>query len=77
MRIFFFRFAYLSAVWLQFGQNAIEIIKEINFALDFALIVTKQLTNMQNWKNISHFSKYFKILFLLSIYYLADKGKCF
>ena len=38
----------LSAVWLQFGQNSIDILIENNFALDFALIVTKQLTNKQN-----------------------------
>ena len=31
-----FRFAYLSAVWLQFGQNSIDIIIENNFALDLA-----------------------------------------
>ena len=42
-----FRFAYLSAVWLQFGQNSIDTIIEINFALDFAVIVTKQLINKQ------------------------------
>ena len=35
---------------LQFGQNSIEIIIENNFAFDFALIVTKQLINKQNWK---------------------------
>ena len=46
----FFRFAYLSAVWLQFGQNSIEIINEKNCALYFSLIVTKQLINKQNWK---------------------------
>ena len=39
---------YLSAVWLQFVQNSIDIIIENNFALDFALIVTKQLINKQN-----------------------------
>ena len=44
----FFRFAYLSAVWLQIGQNSIDIIIENNFALDFALIVTKQLIIKQN-----------------------------
>ena len=44
----FFNFAYLSAVGLQFGQNSIDIIIENNFALDFALIVTKQLINKQN-----------------------------
>ena len=70
---FFFSFAYLSAVWLQFVQNSIDIIIENNFALDFALIVTKQLINKQNGF-FFHFSKYLT-LFLLGIYYLADKGK--
>ena len=43
---YFFRFAYLSAIWLQFGENSIDIITENNFALDFALIVTKQLIDI-------------------------------
>ena len=38
----FFSFAYLSAVWLLFGQDPIEIIVNKIFVLDFALIVTKQ-----------------------------------
>ena len=42
-----FSFAYLSAVWLKFGQNSIDII-ENSFAMDFALFVTKQLINKQN-----------------------------
>ena len=50
MRIFFFSFAYLSAVWLLFGQNPIEIILDNIFLLDFAQTVTKQLIDKQNWK---------------------------
>ena len=42
---FFFSFAYLSAVWLLFGQNRIEIIVDEIFVLDFAQIVTKQQPN--------------------------------
>ena len=30
-------------VWLQFGQNSIDIIIENNFALDFALVVCNRL----------------------------------
>ena len=33
---------HVSAVWLQFGQNQIEIIVVEIFVLDFAQIVTKQ-----------------------------------
>ena len=44
----FFSFAYLSAVWLLFGQNPIEIIVVKFFLLDFAQIVTKQLIDNQN-----------------------------
>ena len=44
----FFSFAYLSAVWLQFGQNPIEIIVDEIFVIDFAKIVTKQQINKQN-----------------------------
>ena len=44
----FFRFACLLVVWLQIGQNSIDIIIENNVAMDFALIVTKQLINKQN-----------------------------
>ena len=44
----FFSFAYLSAVWLLFGQNPIEISVDEIFVLDFAQIVTKQLINKQN-----------------------------
>ena len=44
----FFSFAYLSAVWLLFGQNLIKIIVDNIFVLDFAKIVTKQLINRQN-----------------------------
>ena len=36
-----FSFAYLSAVWLLFGQNPIEIIADNIFVMDFAKIVTK------------------------------------
>ena len=43
-----FCFAYLSAVWLLFGENAIEIIVDKFFLLDFAQIVTKQLIDKQN-----------------------------
>ena len=45
---YFFSFAYLSAVWLLFGQNPIEIIVDKFFLLDFAQIVTKQLIDKQN-----------------------------
>ena len=48
INIFFF--AYLSAVWLLFGYNPIEIIVYKFFLLDFAQIVTKQLIYKQNWK---------------------------
>ena len=48
MRNIFFSFAYLSAVWLLFGQNPIEIIVDKFFLLDFAQIVTKQLIDKQN-----------------------------
>ena len=44
----FFSFAYLSAVWLPFGQNPIEIIVDKFFLLDFAQIVTKQMIDKQN-----------------------------
>ena len=44
----FFSFSYLSAVWLLFGQNPIEIIVDKIFVLDFAKIVTKQLIYKQN-----------------------------
>ena len=48
-REIFLRFAFLSADWLQFGQNSTNINIENNFALDFAFkIVTKQLINKQN-----------------------------
>ena len=43
-----FSFAYLSAIWLPFRQNPIEIIIDKIFVLDFAKIVTKQLINKQN-----------------------------
>ena len=43
-----FSFAYLSAVWLLFGQNPIEIIADNIFVLDFAKIVTKQMIYKQN-----------------------------
>ena len=43
-----FSFAYLSAVWLLFGQNPIKIIVDTIFVLDFAKIVTKLLINKQN-----------------------------
>ena len=45
---YFFSFAYVSAVWLLFGQNPIEIIVDKIFILYFAKIVTKQLINKQN-----------------------------
>ena len=45
---YFFSFAYLSAVWLLFGQNPIEIIRGKIFVLDFAKIVTKELIDKQN-----------------------------
>ena len=38
----FFSFAYLSAVWLQFGQNQVEKTCQQWFQLDFPQIVTKQ-----------------------------------
>ena len=41
----YFSFAYLSAVWLLFGQNPIEIILDKIFKPNFAKIVTKQLIN--------------------------------
>ena len=41
----FLSFAFLSAVWLLFGQNPIEIIVDKIFVQDFAEIVTKQLIN--------------------------------
>ena len=44
----FFCFAYLSAVWLLFGQNPIEIKLNNIFVLNFAQIVTKQLIDKQN-----------------------------
>ena len=43
-----FSFAYLSGVWLLFGQNPIEIIVDKIFVLDLAKIVSKQLINKQN-----------------------------
>ena len=43
-----FSFAYLSAVWLQFGQNVVEKTCLQCFQLDFAQIVTKQLIKKQN-----------------------------
>ena len=43
-----FSFAYLSAVWLLFGKNPIEIIVDKFFLLDFAEIVTKELIYKQN-----------------------------
>ena len=43
-----FSFAYLSAVWLQFGQNPVEKTCLQWFQLDFAQIVTKQLIDKQN-----------------------------
>ena len=46
----FFSFAYLSAVWLQFGQNPVQKCCLIWFQLDFAQIVTKQLIDKQNKK---------------------------
>ena len=44
----FFSVAYLSAVWLLFGQNPTEIIVGKFILLDFAQIVTKQLIDKQN-----------------------------
>jgi hypothetical protein len=55
----FFSFAYLSAVWLLFGQNPIEIIIDNIFVLDFAKILTKQLI-------ISKTEKYFSFLQILN-----------
>ena len=43
----FFSFAYLSAVWLQFGQNPVEKTCLQWFQLDFPQIVTKQLIAKQ------------------------------
>ena len=40
MRNIFFSFAYLSAVWLLFGQNPIKIIVDKIFVLDCSKIVT-------------------------------------
>ena len=45
---YFFSFAYVSAVWLLFGQNPNKIIVDTCFLLDFAQIVTKQLIDKQN-----------------------------
>ena len=39
---------HVSAVWLLFGQNPIEIMVDKIFVLDFAQIVTKQLVYKQN-----------------------------
>ena len=44
----FFNSAYLSAVWLQFGQNPVENYCLQWFQLDFAQIVTKQLIDKKN-----------------------------
>ena len=48
MRNIFFVLLNLSAIWLLFGQNPIEIIADKIFVLDFTKIVTKQLINKQN-----------------------------
>ena len=74
MIIFLLNFAYLSAVPSLFGKNPIEIIVDKIFVLDFAKIVSKQLINQANLKNIYHFSKY-QILFLLPISCIAGKAK--
>ena len=56
----FFSFAYLSAVWLQFGQNPTEKTCLQWFQLDFPQIVTKQLISKQN-------KKFFSFLQILNI----------
>ena len=38
---YFFSFAYISAVWLQYGQNPVEKACVQWFQLDFAQIVTQ------------------------------------
>ena len=45
-----FCFAYLSAVWLIFWENPIELILDKYFLLNFALIFTKQLIGKQTQK---------------------------
>ena len=40
-----FSFVYLSAIWLQFGQNSIEIIIDNSFELDFAVIVSNEIAD--------------------------------
>ena len=50
-----YSFAYLSAVWLLFGENPIEIIIDKLFLLDFAQIVTKQqILNIVSFTNFLH-----------------------
>ena len=62
---YIFDFTYLSAIWLQFGQNPIGFNVEKVFELDFPELYNQTADDRgAKLKNVSHFSKEI-ILFIL------------
>ena len=65
-------FAYISAVWLLKAKYNAKLFSMM-MSIEFWPNCNQTADKKANLKNISHFSKYL-ILFLLGLYYLADKG---